>query len=153
MIFLLQVACTNWKRIFMVLTGRSNASDVLSIPANEAHSKSVYLTLRNYTTLDATRLLNTYTKFLFVRHPFERLLSAYRNKLEQNYLSSKYFKERIGKYIVQNFRAGVGNTSDNLGNDVTFQVSYEPFTLIKPPRLGMSLLLIVYSVPEPFIRI
>uniref|UniRef100_A0A0A9Z3E0 Carbohydrate sulfotransferase n=2 Tax=Lygus hesperus TaxID=30085 RepID=A0A0A9Z3E0_LYGHE len=116
-----KVACTNWKRIFMILTGRTNASDVLSIPAHEAHSRSVYLTLRNYTTIDAEYLLNTYTKFLFVRHPFERLLSAYRNKLEQNYLSSKYFQERIGKYIIQNYRSSLKNVSQIKGNDVTFE--------------------------------
>lgn len=46
-------------------------------------------------------MLGTYDKLIVVRHPLERLLSAYRNKLEAKYESSKYFQARFGKKIVK----------------------------------------------------
>ncbi|KAJ8982223.1 hypothetical protein NQ317_013525 [Molorchus minor] len=35
-----KVACTNWKRVMMVLTGESDASNLVDIPASLAHSKT-----------------------------------------------------------------------------------------------------------------
>lgn len=116
-----QVACTNFKRLFMKMTGKSNASDILSIPAHEAHDRQFHSTLRNFTAVDAEYFLKKYTKFMFVRHPFERLLSAYKNKLEQNYIGSKYFKDRIGKYIMQNYRTKKNQSGQANGEDITFE--------------------------------
>nr|CAD7400185.1 unnamed protein product [Timema cristinae] len=115
-----EVACTNWKRIFMLLTGQTNTTDVLAIPASAAHEKSIFTKLSNYATTDINILLKTYTKFLFVRHPFERLLSAYRNKLQQHYLSSKYFQSRFGRFIIKHYRVNASNESLLKGDDVKF---------------------------------
>lgn len=48
----------------------------------------------------------------------ERLVSAFRNKFEKNYNSSKYFKERFGVKILKKYR----NATDQnkAGNGVTF---------------------------------
>lgn len=35
-----KVACTNWKRILMLLTGKSNATDPLTIAHNKTHAQS-----------------------------------------------------------------------------------------------------------------
>lgn len=71
--------------------------------------------------------LRTYTKFLFVRHPVERLVSAYRNKLVINSTSAADFKRRYGIKILKKFRKGdaVQNISKT-GHGVTFAefVSY-----------------------------
>ncbi|XP_063219353.1 carbohydrate sulfotransferase 11 isoform X2 [Bacillus rossius redtenbacheri] len=115
-----RVACTNWKRIFLVLTGQANTTDVLAIPASVAHEKGLLSKLSNYSVADINLFLKTFSKFLFVRHPFERLLSAYHNKLEQRYHSSKYFQTRFGRFIIKNYRINPSNESLIKGDDVTF---------------------------------
>uniref|UniRef100_A0A7M4FKX5 Carbohydrate sulfotransferase n=1 Tax=Crocodylus porosus TaxID=8502 RepID=A0A7M4FKX5_CROPO len=75
-----KVACTNWKRVMMVLTGQGKYQDPLEIPANEAHVSSNLRTLSEYSISEINHRLRNYLKFIFVREPFERLVSAYRNK-------------------------------------------------------------------------
>ncbi|XP_022192121.1 carbohydrate sulfotransferase 11 isoform X1 [Nilaparvata lugens] len=115
-----KVACTNWKRVLMILTGLANTSDALSIPAHLAHRRGMFLTLNNFTVPEIKYMLSTYRKFLFVRHPFERLLSAYRNKFDQNHVRSSYFQSRFGRYIIKNYRINASKMSLEKGDDVTF---------------------------------
>lgn len=116
-----KVACTNWKRVFMVLLGIADKDNVSSIPAEMVHRKSTFPRLSNYTVEQANYFIENFTKYIFVRHPFERLLSAYRNKLEEPSERSKYFQMRIGRDIVKHYRENATNTSLQLGNDVTFE--------------------------------
>ncbi|KAM4751194.1 carbohydrate sulfotransferase 12-like [Anableps anableps] len=89
-----KVACTNWKRIMVVLsqslispvTGKPY-TDPESVPADLVHNSSLHLTFakfwRHYGSLSRHLMalkLQHYTKFLFVRDPFVRLISAFRNK-------------------------------------------------------------------------
>lgn len=130
-----QVACTNWKRVFMVLSGGESAfgggngtatasavsaDDLSLIPADVVHKPSALDRLSDYPAGRAAHMLSAYTKFLFVRHPFERLLSAYRNKLERRHDSSRYFQSRFGRRIVRRYRANATARSLRDGDDVTF---------------------------------
>ncbi|KAK6619860.1 hypothetical protein RUM44_006260 [Polyplax serrata] len=129
-----KVACTNWKRIFLVLTGKvSNISEVVNLPASHVHGRNLFKSLQNYSVAEIINMTGEYTKFIFVRHPFERLLSAYRNKLEQHYDSSKYFQARFGKYIIRNFRKNPSNVSLSRGDDVTF-AEFVRYLLSSDPR-------------------
>ncbi|CAK9802330.1 Carbohydrate sulfotransferase 11 [Anthophora quadrimaculata] len=88
-----KVACTNWKRVLMVATGKW-----------------------------PERMLATYDKLIVVRHPLERLLSAYRNKLEAKHeKSSRYFQTRFGKKIIRRYRHNATEESLRKGDDVTFR--------------------------------
>lgn len=95
-------------------------SDLSQIPADVVHKSGTLDRLSDYPADRVTELLSTYTKFLFVRHPFERLLSAYRNKLEQRHDSSRYFQSRFGRRIVKRYRANATARSLRDGDDVTF---------------------------------
>lgn len=116
-----KVACTNWKRVLMVLTDRSNATDLMQIPASLAHANGTLTKLPDLPNADIQRILYNYTSFLMVRHPFERLLSAYRNKLEDNQASAKYFQVRIGRYIIKKYRQNPTKEELEKGDNVSFR--------------------------------
>lgn len=78
----------------MILSGKWNDTNVLAIPATLAHSPGIFPNLENFTESDRENILENYTKIIFVRHPFERVLSAFRNKLEDNSPSATYFQVR-----------------------------------------------------------
>ncbi|XP_050316019.1 carbohydrate sulfotransferase 11 [Anthonomus grandis grandis] len=115
-----KVACTNWKRVMMVLTGQSNATNLVNIPADLAHANSSTVRLSEMTKAEANRVLGEYTMFLIARHPFERLLSAYRNKFVDSLPSSKYFQSRYGKYILKKYRPSATPEELESGVNVTF---------------------------------
>ncbi|KAF5286588.1 hypothetical protein FQA39_LY16271 [Lamprigera yunnana] len=116
-----KVACTNWKRVLMVLTDRINVTNLMEIPASLAHSNSSLTRLSEYNHKQAEYYLKHYISFLIVRQPFERVLSAYRNKLEDTLPSAKYFQARIGRYIIKNYRPNATKIDMENGDNVTFR--------------------------------
>jgi len=68
-----KVACTVWLRILANLEGYNITKGV------HKKTKDKLKILSNYTTIDRRKILKSYKKFIFVREPFERLLSAYRD--------------------------------------------------------------------------
>ena len=104
----------------MVLMGKVNTSDPLSIVADDSHRIHVFRRLSNFSSEEVQHRLEHFMKFIFVRHPFERLLSAYRNKFHQNYSSSQYFRVRYGTNIIRKYRPHASNESLQFGHDVSF---------------------------------
>lgn len=57
----------------------------------------------NYFVVVLFQVLNKTKRFLIVRHPFERLLSAYRDKLEFRE-DREYYYKRFGRHITYKYR-------------------------------------------------
>ncbi|XP_017558692.1 carbohydrate sulfotransferase 12 [Pygocentrus nattereri] len=131
-----KVACTNWKRIMIVLSESLLVDgvpyqDPLDVPAELIHNSSLHFTFnkfwKRYGKFSRHLMkikLKKYTKFLFVRDPFVRLISAYRNKLEQ--VNEDFYKrfavimlKKYGNYsdppasVVDAFAAGIRPTFSN----------------------------------------
>nr|XP_006815822.1 PREDICTED: carbohydrate sulfotransferase 8-like [Saccoglossus kowalevskii] len=109
-----KVGCTNWKRIFLVLSGVRNSTLGIHHFAVHAHK---------YPTISRTEhRRQNYTSFLFVRHPFQRLLSAYRNKFEIP--DNKAFV-RTGRKIISLYRSYA--TTKKYGNTLNPRVKFPEF--------------------------
>ncbi|CAG5114626.1 unnamed protein product, partial [Candidula unifasciata] len=98
-----KVASTNLGKIFAILAGKFNGTDPNAIKSSDVH----WVFNKLQTHLDVfpkhvmQDMLKRYFKFTFVRDPFERLLSGYRNKFLQP--SSSYFTY-INKRLVLKYR-------------------------------------------------
>lgn len=104
-----KVACSNWKRILKVLDGALESVDVKL----KMDHKSDLVFLADMKPDEISYRLKNYFKFLFVRNPMERLLSAYRNKFGE----IKEYQQKYGVEIVRRYRKNGGNSA---GDDVTF---------------------------------
>lgn len=120
-----KVACTNWKRVMIVLGeklvangGGAGAPDdpnaaptpyrrPQDVPSELSHNGTLHLTFnkfwRRYGKASRSLMhakLRKYTKFLFVRDPFVRLMSAFRNKLAQ---PNEDFYKQFGAHMLQRY--------------------------------------------------
>ncbi|XP_071770595.2 carbohydrate sulfotransferase 12-like [Centroberyx gerrardi] len=116
-----KVACTNWKRVMVVLSQSlvSPASgkpytDPEAVPPDLVHNSSIHLTFakfwRHYGSLSRHLMalkLQHYTKFLFVRDPFVRLISAFRNKFGR---PNEDFYRQFGSVMLSRY----GNVSGSM---------------------------------------
>ena len=70
-----KAACTSWKHVLSQANGAPSHLEV--------HSKRVYRYVDLFSELSPSakqQVLDSYFKFMFVRHPLERLVSAHRDK-------------------------------------------------------------------------
>ena len=110
-----KVATSNWKRIFQALEGR--ATDPMEISKGVVHQLN-FSTFKNINRYEQNILMNRFYTFLFVRHPFERLLSAYKDKFDNP--NNNYYPKQIGSIILKKFRNGTDNADYSSGKGVTF---------------------------------
>lgn len=112
-----KVASTSWSRALLDLQG---------LTLDDFNDPPLQVIVRQaFRMVDPSRVnqtINTSLRFLFVRHPFQRLVSAYRNKLEDSFTleDGAYFYKNYGRNIVERFRSNrrkaVGNTVENGGD-------------------------------------
>ena len=67
------------------------------------------------------QMLETYFKFTFVREPFERILSAYKDKFVHLRWADHKIREVHGREILKNFRPNASESALEKLDDITFR--------------------------------
>ncbi|XP_077396232.1 carbohydrate sulfotransferase 12-like [Festucalex cinctus] len=110
--FIPKVSCSNWKRIMIILNDNLlhpglPKRDPLTITDWVAHNYNNHFTFntlkKRYGKLARDHLkakLRKYKKFLFVRDPFVRLISAFRDKFAGN---NEVFYKAYGKFMLRRY--------------------------------------------------
>ena len=75
--FIPKVSCTTWKS---VLYSAENQGEKV---AHHFHRNSLFSWLKDYSVGERKEILESYYKAMFVREPFARLASAYRDKVNK----------------------------------------------------------------------
>ncbi|XP_043981907.1 carbohydrate sulfotransferase 8-like isoform X1 [Gambusia affinis] len=128
-----KAACSNWKRVLMVLAGRAQSTQ--DIPHDAAHYSNQLRRLDSYDRAGIAERLRTYTKVLFVREPFERLVSAFRDKFEN---PNFYYHSVFGRAIISRYRANATKSALNTGTGVTFR-EFVQYLLDAQRPVGMDI--------------
>ncbi|KAM6222663.1 carbohydrate sulfotransferase 8 [Rhynchocyon petersi] len=110
-----KAGCSNWKRVLMVLAGL--ASSPAHLQHDTVHYGSALKRLDTFDRRGILHRLSTYTKMLFVREPFERLVSAFRDKFEH---PNSYYHPVFGKAILARYRANASREALRTGSGVRF---------------------------------
>ena len=111
-----KAACSNWKRIFMVF--ERLIEKPTDVAANSVHGW-FYKLLYKTDEKNVTKILNSYYSFVFVREPYERLISAYRDKF-----TDKRTKDYLRQYkanILREHRKNLTEEQYLSGMGVTFK--------------------------------
>lgn len=106
-----KVACTQWKKIFLILHDRTQG-----IQYNEHekyHEKWRFNILSQYSEGAIRKRLRHYYKFLFVREPFERLLSGFEDKFVSNIWNWAQTPRHTSE-ILSRYRKEYPNTTDEI---------------------------------------
>ncbi|XP_018763217.2 carbohydrate sulfotransferase 9-like [Serinus canaria] len=119
-----KVGCSNWKRIIFLLQSDLNA-EASEIEHDNIHHTSLIKRLVSYPPALQKEFLSNYTKVMFTRHPLERLVSAYRDKLLH---SEPFYSTTIANEIRAMFRK-----NKNSPEKVSFQ-EFVNFIIAKPPH-------------------
>lgn len=107
-----KVACTNWKRLLLILKGVPDMTDTKDHMRIHISADANLPTLSSFPFEKAMFRLQNYTKVMFVREPFTRLLSAYRDKLEKTgRIDSSRFRRDWGAKM-KNIHVAAGTEFD-----------------------------------------
>ena len=93
-----KVSCSNLKKIFLVMQGLFKSIETAN---PDAKNPEIRLSNTRFSKEKQKYMLRHFYKFMIVRDPLERIVSAYRNKM-QNKKEEKY--SLLGKKIVEKYR-------------------------------------------------
>ena len=107
-----KVGCTNWYRVLIYLATDKKMSyeQIMNMTGSEIHGHYRNRILgpslnsqKVYKSTDAEYILKHYFKFIFVRHPLDRLLSAYNSKFNTTLWFRRIYLKSYGEYIIKQF--------------------------------------------------
>lgn len=128
-----KAGCSNWKRVLMVLGG--SATSTRDIPHDAAHYANHLRRLDSYDHTGISDRLHSFTKVLFIREPFERLVSAFRDKFES---PNSYYHPVFGRPIISRYRTNATRTALRTGAGVTFREFVQYLLDVRRP-VGMDI--------------
>lgn len=111
-----KVGSTFIKQILHIVTGHRDVRNPFLITGDEAHGIP-FETFNNLNFDKIFDILVNYVKFMFVRDPFSRILSAYVDKL---FIPNFVFWENVGRLIVLQHRKNPDKQSKTCGHNVHF---------------------------------
>ncbi|XP_015719745.1 carbohydrate sulfotransferase 9-like [Coturnix japonica] len=123
-----KVGCSNWKRTIFILQEGLNV-EASEIQHDHIHRTSLIKRLSAYPPGEQEEFLNSYTNVMFTRHPLERLVSAYRDKLLH---FEPYYSATVANRIKAMFRK-----SKNSTEKVSFQEFVSFITAVPPNSLDI----------------
>uniref|UniRef100_W5MXA1 Carbohydrate sulfotransferase n=1 Tax=Lepisosteus oculatus TaxID=7918 RepID=W5MXA1_LEPOC len=99
-----KVGNTQWKKVLIVLNVffSSGAASILNL--TQRSHLTEYNQLSSVQITSIKHWLNTYFKFFIVRDPFERLISAFKDKFLQNPRFEPWYKHDIAPAIIRKYR-------------------------------------------------
>ncbi|KAJ8024200.1 Carbohydrate sulfotransferase 11 [Holothuria leucospilota] len=120
-----KAACSSWKQFFFQLRGMNVTKGI------NGKAKKELTHLHQLSTEQRKEALNSFIKFMVTRHPFSRVLSAFRNKIQPNGSYERlnqnwqpyHWRERVGQYIIEQYRGkdvAMEMMKDKSKYDVTF---------------------------------
>ncbi|XP_047346385.1 carbohydrate sulfotransferase 11-like [Vespa velutina] len=110
-----KVGSSTWMKNFAILAGILTDTTMNLIHQNAIQMNTIVKqAFPSDLNLNKTlKKLRATKKFLIVRHPFERLLSAYRDKLE-HMNGREYYYKRFGRHITHKYRKHKNSTRTKL---------------------------------------
>ncbi|MBE9143964.1 tetratricopeptide repeat protein [Planktothrix mougeotii] len=124
-----KVACSSFRKLAVELSETANKEEVMSLPLDQLHAYvKKYFTLSNYNYSEACKILegDEYFKFVFVRNPWHRLVSAYLDKFVKRQPPAHYVRDVIRAVYKRK------NQAPDYDNSITFKQFVEDYLMITP---------------------
>uniref|UniRef100_A0A8C4WXW2 Carbohydrate sulfotransferase n=1 Tax=Eptatretus burgeri TaxID=7764 RepID=A0A8C4WXW2_EPTBU len=101
-----KVGNTQWKKVLLVANGVYNNTANIPEEIVHQHEKNGLPRLSNFSAGEISHMLASYFKFFIVRDPFDRIISAFKDKFVENPRHEVWYQQRIAPVIIQKFRRG-----------------------------------------------
>ncbi|XP_047379206.1 carbohydrate sulfotransferase 10 isoform X1 [Sciurus carolinensis] len=99
-----KVGNTQWKKVLIVLNGAFPAIGEIPESVVHDHEKNGLPRLSSFSQAEIQKRLKTYFKFFIVRDPFERLISAFKDKFVHNPRFEPWYRHEIAPGIIRKYR-------------------------------------------------
>lgn len=99
-----KVGNTQWKKVLIVLNGKYSRVEDIPEEMVHDHEKNGLPRLSSLTDHQIRERLATYFKFFIVRDPFERIISAFKDKFVKNPRFEPWYKHDIAPAIIRKYR-------------------------------------------------
>ena len=112
-----KIASTTLKRGLLGLNDNLDEKYITNLTGPQVQLISSFVTLDHFTKEEIQKRIDSYYKFMFIREPLERLLSAYNHKFASP--ENTYFPKIFGRQIIRDHRKNASQESILRGDDVT----------------------------------